>query len=112
MSETDIRPHDELEGREVLGREFRKGALAGGEMDPIARGVQLEIGKHGGVRIQPGDLRLERFRAGHTDEPPATAKLQHAGLRRNTPLVEIVQQHKTRGPDLVPMERGESRVVL
>src|SRR5215470_11491743 len=81
----------------------------GGEVHPVALGVQLEIRKHRRVCVQPGDLRLEHFRAGDPHQPPATAELQHAGLRGETALVEIVEQDPTGRPDLVPMERGLDR---
>ena len=65
LPKADIGPHDELERREVQGREVRKAAVPGGEVDPIALGVQLEIGKHRRIGVEPRHLGLERFGAGN-----------------------------------------------
>src|SRR5262249_60060540 len=46
LPKTDIRPHEEIERRAILGREFRKGAVPGGEVPPVALRVQLEIRKY------------------------------------------------------------------
>src|SRR3989442_15586300 len=43
LPKADVRPHDELERREILGGKARKGAVAGRDVDPVALGVQLEI---------------------------------------------------------------------
>jgi hypothetical protein len=112
LPKTDIRPHEEIERREVLGRERRKGAVPGGEVHPVALRVQLEIGKHRRIGVEPRHLGLKGFGAGDAHQAPAAAEVQDARLRGHAALVEIVQQHKTRGPDLVPMERGGRRVVL
>ena len=112
LPKADVRPHDELECRELLGREVRKGALPSRDVDPVALGVQLEIRKHRRVGVEPRHLGLERFGTGDAHQPPAAAELQHASLGGDTTLVEIVHQDKTGRPDLVPMEGGPRGVVL
>ncbi|HSX77275.1 MAG TPA: hypothetical protein VLQ80_01695 [Candidatus Saccharimonadia bacterium] len=79
---------------------------------PLRWACSMEIGKHRRVRVEPCHLGLKYFGAGNAHQPLATHELQHAGPRGHTALVEIVQQHKTRGPDLVPMQGGRRRLVL
>jgi len=90
LPKADVRPHDEIERGELQGHEVRKGALPGGDGHPVALGMQLELGKHRRIGVQPSDLRLEHFGAGDADQPPAAAEFQHAGLRGHTALLEIV----------------------
>jgi len=112
VPQADVRPPDEVERREVLGREVRKGTLPGRDVDPVALGVQLEIRKHRRVSVQPRHLGLERFGAGDAHQLPAAAEFSHAGPRGDAALLERVHQHKTARPHLVPMEGGPRRVVL
>jgi hypothetical protein len=112
LPKANVRPHDELKGREIRRGEVRKGALAGHDVHPVALGMQMEIGKYRRVSVEPRHLGLKRFSTGNTHQPPAAAKVQHAGLRGHAALIEIVQQHKAGRPDLVPMERGLLRGVL
>src|SRR5262245_31939754 len=104
VPKADIRPHQEIEGSKLIVGEMRKGTLAGGNVDTIVPGVQLEIRKHRGVGVKPRHLRLERLGAVDTYQPPAAAELQHTSLRGNTALLQIVHQQKTRRPDLLPMD--------
>ena len=90
LPKADVRPHDEIERGELQGHEVHKGALPGGDGHPVALGMQLELGKHRRIGVQPSDLRLEHFGAGDADQPPAAAEFQHAGLRGHTALLEIV----------------------
>src|SRR5262249_20165372 len=64
LPKANVSPHDELEGRKIRRGEVRKAALAGHDVHPIALGVQMEIGKHRRVSVEPCHLGLKRFGAG------------------------------------------------
>src|SRR5262249_2941320 len=98
--------------RQVRGREVRKAAVPGGDVDPVALGVQLKIGKHRRIGVESRHLCLEQFGTGDANQSPAAAEFQHVCSWGDGTLVEIVYQHPTARRDLVPMERGLDRVVL